>query len=584
MYKKKKNLSCLPSEKASWAEHIAPRPMRKKLSANTFVRFSDDQKAAYIAFEEKQNTLITGSAGTGKSELLKAIIAVCPASTTAITGTTAQCVQPLGGCTIHYWSGIGIGNTTAEAIAKKLKDGQFHKYKPDLRYQTQRKCTVLIIEEVGMLTGPQLDLISDVLKLVREDSRPFGGIQVVLNGDFLQLPPIPTKVPYTGLWTKQARARMVYDAKCWNTLIQRIIIMRQKFRQSQNAFITLLDHMRVGIMTLDDQQMCVDAMSNKLVEINGILPTTLCATREGVALINEERLSQQPCTGAMYPFPSKDTGPRSSVPYEMEAFNKECMAPALLNLRVGAQVIVNKNLGNGMVNGTRGVVVKFEQMKETLNDSPTGLFPVIKLENGTMHHVGPVKFDNITPDGSVTITRFQVPLNLAWSLTFHKVQGMTLERGKVDAANIWENGQLFVAMSRFKKIEGVQLMNFKRSALKTDMTTVAWYELVSDRAMQDTAAMLHLVDKHFPNLSEETTITPYMPSYKTDTNESTNTACGVKRKRVDDEAEAEAKPEPDAASASASASVSKFSDLFSDEDMMAALDSCPLSNLPGLEK
>lgn len=219
--------------KSSEAEKAAPGRM-----AEPFL--SDEQKAVVTAVMEKgKSVFFTGSAGTGKSVLMRAIISQLrhkhrkDPDRIAITASTGLASCILEGQTLHSWAGIGLGKEPAPELVKKIKRNQKSR-------QRWLRTKVLIIDEVSMVDGQLFDKLEQVARTIKNNGRPFGGIQLVVTGDFFQLPPVPDK---------NTSAKFVFESVTWNTCIEHTILLTHVFRQKDEKFATMLNEMRLGKMS-----------------------------------------------------------------------------------------------------------------------------------------------------------------------------------------------------------------------------------------------------------------------------------------------------------------------------------------------
>lgn len=355
---------------------------------------SMQQKAVLdMVVEGRRSLMFTGGAGTGKSVLVRALVkelrrryhfpdavAVC-----AMTGIAAL---HIGGQTIHSWAGIGLGNRPVLPPSGK-RQGPRNKSESLLDTVTRSKparkrwmsVQVLLVDEVSMLDAVLFDKLEQLSRLVRNCDEPFGGIQLVLVGDFYQLPPVIAPPTFFGPQDQQARlkleyqqlcktylSRFVFDAKTWAQCIPRVVILRQVFRQADSEFVRMLEEARHGELKPKTVRKFYE-LSRPLDVSDGIEPTELFATRNQVGDANMSRLRALPGPSTKYQaqdesyvhdrnFSSRfDSG---SVEDQIAVFlDKHVMAPRQIELKVGAQVMLIKNLSNGLVNGSRGIVVGF---------------------------------------------------------------------------------------------------------------------------------------------------------------------------------------------------------------------------------
>ena len=376
-------------------------------------------------------------------------------------------------------------------------------------------CKILVIDEVSMISGTFFDKIEEVARRIRGNDEPFGGIQLVLSGDFLQLPPVKALKP-------------AFRANSWDHCIKRKIVLTRVFRQQGDpVFINLLNNLRIGQMTLKDEAMLKKSHYNKLPDQHGVIATKLNSLKLDTQAENELELNKLP-SEAIY-FRAYDSGRSQS---HLELLKKDCPAREIVKLKQGAQVMLLRNyMSEDLCNGSRGIVIDFvrvngsdqagagqdktficstsyEPSVENLNfsgqatDDDTCLLPRVQFDNGVIKVIESDRWD-ILVRGEVQASRRQIPLTLAWSLTIHKSQGMTLDRAEINAHGIFENGQLYVAVSRVKSMQGLKLLSFTRKTMRTDYTVVEWYKQLEAETAKSTAELLQEVETFFPQLEKD---------------------------------------------------------------------------------
>lgn len=402
-----------------------------------------EQQAAYNSiFDEKKNVFISGAAGTGKSYTLKHIIARAYRDEIpiGITATTGIAGIHIGGRTVHSFLGIGLAKkTAAELVATTRKSPRIMKKLKELR--------ILIIDEVSMMNAELLDKINDYLCIIRGTSRPFGGVQVILCGDFCQLPPV--------------EGTFCFDAKCWKQANIKTILLTQSHRQADDAkFLDILNELRWGKCSPETLQV-LEACKDTTFE-DGILPTVLYSKNIDVDAINQEKYGS---LLASVPERKEYKTIYSKVPFTKEWADSQRI-PALIDLCIGAQVMVTMNtlIGDIMIpNGARGVVKGF-----------TASGPIVRFRYGKEHIISTTTTNNEeNPDMSVTY----IPLKLAYAITIHKSQGMTIDAVVMDlGTSIFQEGQAYTAISRAKNLASIKVLSVKPNSFRTNTAVMEFYK------------------------------------------------------------------------------------------------------------
>ncbi|XP_017740588.1 PREDICTED: ATP-dependent DNA helicase PIF1 isoform X5 [Rhinopithecus bieti] len=314
-----------------------PLPVKRLSLPSTKPQLSEEQAAVLRAVLKGQSIFFTGSAGTGKSYLLKRILGLLPPTGTVATASTGVAACHIGGTTLHAFAGIGSGQAPlAQCVALAQR--------PGVR-QGWLNCQRLVIDEISMVEADLFDKLEAVARAVRQQNKPFGGIQLIICGDFLQLPPV-TKGPQP--------PRFCFQAKSWKRCVPVTLELTKVWRQADQTFISLLQAVRLGRCS-DEVTHQLQATASHKVGRDGIVATRLCTHQDDVALTNERRLQELP--GKVHRFEAMDSNPELA-----SILDAQCPVSQLLQLKLGAQVMLVKNLSvsRGLVNGARGVVVGFE--------------------------------------------------------------------------------------------------------------------------------------------------------------------------------------------------------------------------------
>lgn len=536
-----------------------------KLPPNTKIKvpiyLSREQEYVLELADKGNNIFYTGSAGTGKSVLLREMIKGLKMrygnENVAVTASTGLAACNIGGVTIHSFAGIGLGQGDADKLYKKVRRSRKH-----LRRWESIKA--LVVDEISMIDGELLDKLDFIARKARRSHAPFGGIQVIFCGDFFQLPPV-TK--------ENKKPNFAFDAKSWKSGIDLSIMLEKVFRQQGDTkFIDMLNKMRMG--DIDEETEREFKKLNRPLEDDTITPAELYSTRMEVDRANSIRLNG--LNTPKHHFSALDGGElKGQEPGDKLLQN--FLAPKELDLKIGAQVMMIKNVDATLVNGSLGKVIDFMDKEtymfyETMTKNPE-LTPKqledIKKDPKTLQEM--FDYDNDTEDDSsaerqkilkdsyckkdpndtfiplgksifefidelptsksesrlnierkkallkelhfsshkrklplvrfktsdmgtrtvlvepehwaiedehekVLVSRLQVPLMLAWSLSIHKSQGQTLPKVKVDLKRVFEKGQAYVALSRAVSRDGLQVLNFNRARVNAHAEVIKFYK------------------------------------------------------------------------------------------------------------
>jgi ATP-dependent DNA helicase PIF1 len=390
-----------------------------------------------------KNVLVTGSGGTGKSFILQTVVdRHVGVNVTASTGVAAL---NIGGSTIHSWAGIGLGHGSLEGLVTKVK-------KNKKATKNWKQTRLLIIDEVSMLDADLMDKLNMIGIAVRNDPRPFGGIQLVLVGDFLQIPPV--------------KGKFCFHATCWSQCIQHIVELREIFRQNDSRFVKMLGEVRIGKPSPTTLQELQTRVVSDLSQVPDDI-TRMFSHNKDVDALNQEKLALLPGTATMYQ--AEDSG--QEIPLKMLTSNS--LALQTLGLKVGAVVMLLKNLNvkAGLVNGAIGRVIRLATLEQhfsdkrerqvfmqthpsyLLNDGP---LPVVEFDNGSLRLVGPEMW-SLEREGRTLASRVQIPLKLGYAFSIHKCQGITLKQAVISLRKIFACGQAYVSLSRVQSLEGVYI-------------------------------------------------------------------------------------------------------------------------------
>jgi len=417
-------------------------PAAKKLYDNpTSGELTEEQAQILNAVLSGKNVFFTGSAGTGKSFLLRKIISALPPDVTVATASTGVAACHIGGITLHQFAGIGLGTGTKERCVQLAS-------RPSA-VSIWRRTKHLVIDEISMVDGEFFDKIEAVARHVRRTERPFGGIQLILCGDFFQLPPVSKT---------NDKAKFCFQSEAWQKCVHFNFELQIVHRQKDEAFVKILNSVRIGRVTDDIVDILKETAKQK-IESNGVLATRLCSHVKEADEINEFQLNELKGESKIYIALDSD----SSMTYMLD---QQLPIPGKLVLKVGAQVMLLKNINvnNGLVNGARGVVINFK------ND-----IPVIQLRSGTHYEAKMEKWAIKTSSGAV-IHRKQVPLKLAWAFSIHKSQGLTLDCVEMCLSRVFDAGQSYVALSRAQSLQSLRVLDFNSQQVWANTAVLEFYK------------------------------------------------------------------------------------------------------------
>ncbi|KAG8014041.1 ATP-dependent DNA helicase PIF1 [Nibea albiflora] len=436
---------------------VKANPSKKPILSLPTRKLNKEQAAVLSAVLSGKNVFFTGSAGTGKSFLLKRIMGSLPPKSTFATASTGVAACHIGGTTLHNFAGIGSGSAPLEQCIELAQ-------RPGV-LQHWTSCRHLIIDEVSMVEAQFFDKLESVARSVRRSTEPFGGIQLIVCGDFLQLPPVSKG---------KEKASFCFQARSWRKVIQLNMELTEVRRQTDQSFISLLQAVRVGRVTEEVTAKLMESAYHH-IERDGILATRLCTHKDDVELTNENKLQQLP--GSVRVFEALDSDPAL-----VKNIDAHSPVSRLIQLKVGAQVMLTKNLdvARGLVNGARGVVVAFESGKHGL--------PRVRFLCGVTEVLKPERWV-FKSGGGIHLSRQQLPLKLAWAISIHKSQGMTLDCVEISLARVFESGQAYVALSRARSLEGLRVMDFDPRVVRADPDVLVFYKKLRKERLLMQASM-----------------------------------------------------------------------------------------------
>ena len=470
--------------------------------------FTEDQREIFEAYKNGENIFMTGPGGCGKSYLIKHMIEQSndPTHTQvcAMTGCAAVLLE-CGATTLHSWAGIGLCKNVEDHII--ITRISMNKYKRKKWKQTN----VLIIDEVSMMSKRLFELLDQIGKKIRNNSKPFGGIQIVFSGDFYQLPPIGDR-------GDPDSHKFCFESPLWSETFDTQILLDKLFRQQDSDYRTILNQIREGHI---DKKSC-SILNSCLLQYKTIKkksesdrtspllrPVILLPKKDQVQSINNKELDKLTTNEFTYTYYDTleenvkvsntisqlssslsdshitDTKTKIKPSSKRERQNEKqflannAMFEQKLTLKIGCQVmcIVNLDVEYGICNGSTGIITKFvrdpDYMDTDHSKKTSSMIPIVRFKNGITKpiHYHTWKSDNVEGYGVK-----QIPLILAWAVTIHKSQGATLDSAEIDIGNnVFAPGQTYVALSRVKSLDGLYLRSFQPQSIRSNPKVCKFY-------------------------------------------------------------------------------------------------------------
>jgi len=408
-------------------------------------RFIPNPEQEYVLrlIESGKNVFINAPAGTGKSALMQHFKNTCPSKVIGLTSTTGVSALNIRGSTLHSFLGIGLGNDHIDDLYERVMK---------IREKHELWCSldILIIDEISMLHPNLFDKLEKLARLVREDNHKFGGIQLVVTGDLFQLPCV------------SQNSTLITHSKRFKRCIDHVVEFRNIMRQSDHVFKSTLNKIRLGIIDPQVKQV-LKSRFLKVPKGPQIKPTKLFCTRKAVDHLNEKELNKLAQKGfefREYEMVFKEHKCPISFDYIAKNFAKNSTTPTTLCLAEQAQVMLTYNISPVLVNGSRGVVVGFDQRD----------YPIVEFMGERTATIEPIKFSlhHTLPSGKVILVGYaiQVPLKIAYALTIHSCQGSTLDYVSIDLSETFEYGQAYTALSRVRTLEGLYAKKFNFNVIR----------------------------------------------------------------------------------------------------------------------
>jgi ATP-dependent DNA helicase PIF1 len=411
---------------------------------------SKKQKEVYDLIIKGKNVFLTGLAGSGKSTIIRLFYREYKNTRNiAVTSTTGTSAILINGSTLHSYLGIGLGTGDIEFLYLNIKNKSYI-------LSRWLSLNTLIIDEVSMLDPNLFDKLENLARVIRKNDLPFGGIQLILTGDFLQLPVVNSD-------------KFCFESKSWNKCVDHVVYLNDNFRQDDIEFQTCLNEVRTGKMSQKTIDILKSRENAELKNDFGILPTKIYSLNREVDEENEKEVNKLFIKNPeleFYEYHMEYTILKKNMRNVDEKIKKNCNAPVVLELCAGVQVMLlyNLDLEAKLANGSRGVVIKFIDER-----------PVVRFLTGEERIID-IHSWKIQENGVDIFEIKQIPLRVAYAITTHRSQGLTLDYAEVDLNNVFEDSQAYVALSRVKRLEGLSIRNFKIGSFFSNEKAIDFYD------------------------------------------------------------------------------------------------------------
>jgi ATP-dependent DNA helicase PIF1 len=408
-----------------------------------------------------ESVLLTGPAGAGKTFVLTQFIKLAKheGKHVSVTATTGLAATHLGGTTIHSWSGMGVQDELGQGFADHFSKA---------RREIIEKTDVLVIDEVSMLHDFRLDMVDEICRVIRKKDEPFGGIQLIMSGDFFQLPPINRGNSRAGSF--------VVNSQVWQELEPVICYLDEQHRQDDERLLEILNAIRAGDVRRNHAETLLARAEVYPDDLEQL--TELHTVNVDVDSMNAAKLNQ--LEGDEITYEQSTTGSASYV----ETLQRSVLAPANLKVKQGALVMAVKNSPERKyVNGSVGTIVAFEPHTE---------YPIVEFQNGKEVTMVPDTWELRDGDKKrASIT--QIPLRLAWAITVHKSQGMTLDAARIDLRRAFVEGMGYVALSRVKNLDNLYLSGINQMALRVSEDAQVIDRMLRSKSAADAKRFAYLL-------------------------------------------------------------------------------------------
>ncbi|OUU16523.1 MAG: hypothetical protein CBB97_22575 [Candidatus Endolissoclinum sp. TMED37] len=438
------------------------------------MQLSHQQENAFKHFKNNTNLFLTGPGGSGKTRLIHEFVSYAINSNKrvqvcALTGCATVLLQCPGSKTLHSWAGIGLGTGPSnDIVARVIKNPK--------KIQKWKHIDILIVDEVSMMSKKIFEILNRIGCIIHNNNKPFGGIQLVFSGDFYQLPPV-------GSYSDADSSLFCFESTQWFNTFPISVELNKIYRQNDKVYLDILNELRIGNLSKNSCDILNTRVGKPIDKKNIIEPTILLPRRKDADIINSKMLNALNGDKKTYKLvgvcTKKNTHNNTirECELELENMQKNILADQELILKIGAQVmcIANIDINDSfpIFNGSQGIVTAFD------ND-----FPVVKFNNGHERTIVPHIW---TSESVPSVEIKQIPLIHAWALTIHKAQGATLELAQIDAgSNMFECGQMYVALSRVKSLDALYLTAFNALKIKINQKVQEFYSQLFEQNLDCT--------------------------------------------------------------------------------------------------
>ncbi|HAS80630.1 MAG: AAA ATPase [Candidatus Nomurabacteria bacterium GW2011_GWE1_32_28] len=424
------------------------------------------QKEALDILKTGVNVFLTGEPGAGKTYTLNEYIKYLRNNgvEVAITASTGIAATHIGGMTIHSWSGIGIKNKLDKYDLDKISSSEYISKRIN-------RAKVLVIDEVSMLSSQTLSMVEAVCREVKQTDEVFGGLQIIFVGDFFQLPPVVKRFEeqdrQATLIPDERESIFAYDCLAWENTKPIICYITEQYRQDDREFLSILSAIRQNTFNKDH----LNQIEKRKIDRSNLpenIPK-LFSHNINVDSVNIDTLSK--IEREVQVFPMSSEGPDGLV----AILQKGCLSPESLSLKIGAEVMFTKNNPKErFVNGTLGTVVDFHKISK---------YPIIKTRNGYIITVEPMEW-SVEENGKIRAKITQIPLRLAWAITVHKSQGMSMDGAIMDLSEVFEYGQGYVALSRVRRLSGLYIIGLNKKAFQVHPEVLSRDKIFREQSLE----------------------------------------------------------------------------------------------------